>query len=84
MGRATVPYSGAGKFTPARHRNVEPFFAHPVAAKLCKLSDIRNRGRDGDPIIDLAGVCDLNEFLIVQAENERRAQKAAEKKGKQR
>ena len=82
MGRATVPYSGTGKFTPARYRNLEPFFAHPIVAKLCNLTDIRTRGADGDPITDLADICDYNEMLIIQAENQRRAQKASEKKGK--
>ena len=39
---------------------------------------------DGNPKIDLGRVCDLNEGLIVKAENEQRGHKAAEAKARQR
>lgn len=39
---------------------------------------------DGNPLITLEAVADLNEVRAVQAENERRAHKAAERKAKKR
>ena len=52
--------------------------AAPIDAGLCGLPDLRSRGLDGDPLLDLADVCDLNEILIVRAENERRERVRAE------
>ena len=46
--------------------NIHPFLAAPIAAKLCSYIDIRDN-------LSLNEVADLNEILIVQGENERRA-----------
>ena len=57
----------------AEYRNVPGFIAAPIDARLCSLADLNSRGTNGDPLLDLGDVCDLNEILIVRAENERRA-----------
>lgn len=46
------------------------------------MSDYRLRAEDGDPILDLAAVCDLNEILCVRAINEDRAQREAERRAR--
>ena len=84
VGRAALPVYSAGGlgFTPVQYRNLPPFFAHPIAAKLCTLTDLKRRGTDGDPMLDLADVADLNEVLSIDYENEKRARKAAEVKNR--
>ena len=57
---------------------------HPVEAKFCTLAELKQRGADGGPIYDLAEVCDFNEALMLRAENEFRAHKAAEIKASRR
>lgn len=47
-----------------------------------KLQELDMRRPDGDPVIDLATVCAYNEAMIIECENNRRAQKAAEDKAK--
>ena len=49
---------------------------------MIRIAELRLRGPDGDPIIDLADVMDLNEILIVRSENEWRAHEAAERKAR--
>lgn len=56
----------------------------PVMAGLVKMTDYDEVRPDGNPKIDLGRVCDLNEGLIVKAENEQRGHKAAEAKARQR
>ena len=43
------------------------------------MAELKQRGPDGQPILDLGDICDLNEILIVKAENERRAHEHARK-----
>ena len=64
------------------HPNLNPFFAAPVAARLCKLTDYDERLPNGEPKLPLDKVCDLNEILIVDHENQVRAQKHAERKSR--
>ena len=40
-------------------------------------------GPDGNPLLDLAEVCQLNEGLILDAINEKKARERAEQKAKQ-
>lgn len=42
------------------------------------------RGADGDPLVTLEAICDINESLWAESENTQRAQKAAELKAKAR
>ena len=44
--------------------------------------ELRSRGADGEPILPLEAVCDLNEILIVRYENQRRAQRRAEQQSR--
>ena len=44
------------------------------------MSEYKMRGENGDPLHDLADVCDYNESLIYDAVNQDRAQKAAQRK----
>ena len=44
------------------------------------MGDLKKRLPNGDPLIDLADVCDANEVLLRRAENERRARDRAEQK----
>ena len=53
-------------------------------AGLCTLRDLKERLPGGEPALDLDDVCDLNEVLMVRAENERRSRKAAEKMSRKR
>ena len=46
--------------------------------------DLKRRDHDGQPLLDLADVADMNEILIVRAENQRRAQRHAERQAKAR
>ena len=80
--RHRVPsgYGGRPGFEPARFSNVEPFFAHPMDAGMCTVADLRARDADGEPVLDIADVADMNERLIVQAENRKRADDAARRK----
>ena len=81
LGRARVGVTPPRpRFSVASTVNIEPFFGHPVAAKLCTLKDLKSRRPDGDPVLDLADVCDLNEILIIESHNEAAASKAANKK----
>lgn len=41
------------------------------------MPDLYARRDDGDPLVDLADVCDANEILMVQAENQRRSHQSA-------
>ena len=59
-----------------------PFFAGPIREKLVSIVDLKRRGNDGQPLVDLCDVADLNEILMVDAENSKRAHKAAERKAK--
>ena len=44
---------------------------------MCTVADLRARDADGEPVLDIADVADMNERLIVQAENRKRADDAA-------
>ena len=44
------------------------------------MSEYKMRGEDGDPLHDLADVCNYNESLIVDAVNQERAEAAARRK----
>ena len=66
--------------SPQDSANVEPFFAHPMDAGMCTVADLRARDSDGEPVLDIADVADMNERLIVQAENRKRAEDAAKRK----
>ena len=46
------------------------------------MPDLKQRDASGEPLVTLDDVCDANEILLVRYENERRAQKAAERKSK--
>ncbi len=46
------------------------------------MAELRTRLPDGEPLLDLAAICNMNEVLAVRCENERRASKAAERKAK--
>ena len=74
-----VSTTGAG-FRVADTRNVDGFFGNLVTAGLARFTDFSARRPDGDPLIDLAGCCDLHELLIVQAVNRDRAERAAQAK----
>ena len=43
------------------------------------MAEYKMRGENGDPLHDLAEVCDYNESLIIDSVNRDRAQKAAER-----
>ena len=45
-------------------------------------TDLRRRGDDGEPLVTLDDICTFNEILLVDAENERRAHKAAQKRAR--
>ena len=47
---------------------------------MCTVADLRARDADGEPVLDIADVADMNERLIVQAENRKRADDAARRK----
>ena len=47
---------------------------------MCTVADLRARDSDGEPVLDIADVADMNERLIVQAENRKRAEDAAKRK----
>ena len=49
---------------------------------LCRMTDLDTTKPNGDPMVDLADLCDMNEILIVDAINQNRANVAAEKKAK--
>ena len=42
------------------------------------------RRPDGEPMVDLEGVCNANELLIVDSENKRRAQNRTEQQARER
>ena len=44
------------------------------------MSQYKMRGEDGDPLHDLADVCDYNESLIFDAVNQERQQKRSEQR----
>ena len=44
------------------------------------MSEYKMRGEDGDPLHDLADVCNYNESLIVDAVNQERAEASARRK----
>lgn len=56
--------------------NIPAFFAAVIAAGLCSYVEARD-------MLSLDEIADLNETLAVQAENERLAHEAAERKAKQ-
>ena len=56
----------------------------PVDAGLCQWDRLYARRPDGQPVLDLADIVDLNEILLVRSENERRALDAAERKRRNR
>ena len=47
-----------------------------------RLPDLRRRDEDGEPLVLLEEVCDMNEALIVKNENMQRAQRHAEREAK--
>ena len=65
-------------YSVATSGNIDPFFYHPVKAGLVgDMSQYKMRGEDGDPLHELADVCDYNESLIFDAVNQERQQKKA-------
>lgn len=44
---------------------------------------MNTRGSDGQPLLDLGDIYDLNEIIAVEAENQKRAQAAAERKAQE-
>ena len=71
MGRST-----GGGFQ--RTRNLDPFFSVPIDAGLLSLADLHRRGPDGEPVVTLDMVADLNEILVVRHNNEVRARNRAQ------
>ena len=49
---------------------------------MVRYTDLVTRRPDGQPVIDLEAVCNINEILSVKFENERRAHKAAEREAR--
>ena len=47
---------------------------------MCTTGELRARDDEGQPVIDIADVADMNERLIIKAENQRRADRAAKRK----
>ena len=81
ISRAKPPVRGGrGDYRPAHTVNIAPFFANPIDAGLCTLTDLKSRGDDGEPRLSIDDVCDLNEILLVRAENQWRANRAGEAK----
>ena len=48
------------------------------------MAQYKERGLDGDPLHDLADVCDYNERLIIRAVNQERAETAAKRASERR
>ena len=64
-------------------RNLDPFFYHPIAAKLTSWDELKSRLPDGDPKVELFEVCDMNEWLIIQSINQDSANRASRRKQEQ-
>lgn len=47
------------------------------------MADLKSRLPDGEPLIEIGDIADMNEMLQVRYENTRRAQRAAERKARQ-
>ena len=56
----------------------------PIDAGLLKLTDLKIRQINGEPLIDLRDVCKLNEILIKRVEDQKRSQAAQKRKDEQR
>jgi len=75
VGRDRVPHSLGPEAEPAAVTvNIDPFFANPIAARMLAREKLDEVKPDGDPVVTLEAVCDMNETLLVEAENQRRAQ----------
>ena len=61
-----------------RTRNLDPFFSVPIDAGLLNLADLHRRNPDGEPVVTLEMVAELNEILIVRHNNELRARDRAQ------
>ena len=53
-----------------------------MEAGLCRWEDVEKLKPDGDPVLDLEAFCNMNEILLIRAENRRRAEKHAERESK--
>ena len=71
-------------FSPVKTKNIPPFFSVPIDAGMTTLAELRSVDHDGQPLLDVCDVADMNEVLMVRYENERRANKAAERKNRRR
>ena len=61
-----------------------PIFGVLLDSGMCKMADLRGWDEHtGDPVMDLADVCTLNEILIIKHENELRANRHATRKSGQ-
>ncbi|MCY3554985.1 MAG: hypothetical protein OXH56_06635, partial [Gemmatimonadetes bacterium] len=68
--RSDIPRAQTGlPSTPDNTKGLDPYLAAPVMAGLCGYVDIRDR-------LSLDEVADLNEGLLVRAENDRRRYEA--------
>ena len=70
------------KFRVASTRNIPPFFAHPISAGKIYQPDLYRYGPDDEPKVTLADVCDANEILMIDAENQHRAEREAEERAR--
>ena len=61
-----------------RTRNINPFFSVPIDAGLLSLADLHRRNPDGEPVVTLEMVAELNEILVVRHNNEVRARDRAQ------
>ena len=70
------------KFRVASTQNIPPFFSHPISAGKIYQPDLYRYGPDGEPKVTLADVCDANEILMIDAENQHRAEREAEERAR--
>ena len=80
LGRSPIGASPSGPgYSALKSVNTNPFFWNPVEAGHCKWEAYKMRDAGGDPLIDLADVCDMNERLLVSAVNRERADAKAKR-----
>ena len=63
------------EYVPVSTEMIPPFMAGPIAAGLCTLHECKTS-------LSLPEIWALNELMLVKAENERRAHRAAEAKSR--
>ena len=57
--------------------NLPAFFDIPIGLGRLNIADLDKTLPDGDPLVPMDRICDLNDSLIIRAENDRRAMDAA-------